>query len=103
VEIRDGLRPRLVPHANGCGGQSELDSDSALQRRLRHYVNPKLLVIDAPKMTAAKLPATTARRKAAVTAYCMGSPQFRRAHVCKPSRLPPRDCSAQALLKPHKQ
>jgi hypothetical protein len=32
-----------------------------------------------PKMTAAKLPATTARRKAAVTAYSMGNPSKRRA------------------------
>jgi hypothetical protein len=32
-----------------------------------------------PRMTAAKLPATTARRKAAVMAYSMGSPQIKSA------------------------
>jgi hypothetical protein len=32
-----------------------------------------------PRMTAAKLPATTARRKAVVMAYSMGSPQIKSA------------------------
>jgi hypothetical protein len=54
----------------------------------RHYADQSAETINCampypPRMTAAKLPATTARRKAAVMAYSMGSPPGKE----RPSRV----------------
>jgi hypothetical protein len=63
-------------------------------------VGPQARALSRSKKSSSADSASATASPAGCTALAAAAP-VARAHVCKPSQLPPRDCYAQALLEPH--